>query len=123
MDAARRAGAGRITAVVPLYGYARQDKKDKSRAPITGKLVADMLRLAGADRVICIDLHASQIQGQNNRMTRTITGTVSEPHPELNLHSKCRLRELSHGQSLREPTAPRGIWCYHFMTLFCHSTT
>ena len=69
MDAARRAGAGRITAVVPLYGYARQDKKDKSRAPITGKLVADMLRLAGADRVICIDLHASQIQGQNNRMT------------------------------------------------------
>lgn len=63
MDAIRRGGAARITAVVPLFGYARQDKKDQSRAPITAKLVADMLRLAGADRVITVDLHASQIQG------------------------------------------------------------
>jgi len=63
IDACRRAGANRITAVVPLFGYARQDKKDKSRAPITGKLVADMIQLAGADRVITVDLHASQIQG------------------------------------------------------------
>lgn len=63
MDAIRRGGASRITAIIPLFGYARQDKKDKSRSPITGKLVADMLELAGADRVITIDLHASQLQG------------------------------------------------------------
>ena len=63
MDALKRGGASRITAIIPLFGYARQDKKDKSRSPITGKLVADMLELAGADRVITIDLHASQLQG------------------------------------------------------------
>jgi len=63
IDAARRGGAERITAVLPIYGYARQDKKDRSRAPITGKLVADMIQVAGANRVITIDLHASQIQG------------------------------------------------------------
>lgn len=63
IDAARRGGAERITAVLPIYGYARQDKKDRSRAPITGKLVADMIEVAGGNRVITIDLHASQIQG------------------------------------------------------------
>jgi len=63
LDAARRGGAERVTAVMPVYGYARQDKKDRSRAPITGKLVADMLHVAGADRAITVDLHASQIQG------------------------------------------------------------
>lgn len=63
MDALRRGGASRITAIIPLFGYARQDKKDKSRSPITAKLVADMIELAGADRVITVDLHASQIQG------------------------------------------------------------
>jgi len=63
IDAAKRASARRITAVIPCFGYARQDKKDKSRAPITGKLVANLIETAGADRVITIDLHASQIQG------------------------------------------------------------
>lgn len=63
VDAARRGGAERITAVMPIYAYARQDKKDRSRAPITGKLVADMIEVAGANRVVTIDLHASQIQG------------------------------------------------------------
>jgi len=63
MDAARRGGAERVTAVVPVYGYARQDKKDRSRAPITAKLVADVMEVAGANRVVTIDLHASQIQG------------------------------------------------------------
>eukprot|EP01051_Picozoa_sp_SAG22_P002888 SAG22_NODE_134_length_18372_cov_33.054944_8_plen_443_part_00 len=66
MDGMRRGGASRITAVIPLFGYARQDKKDRSRAPITAKLVTDMLQLAGADRVITVDLHASQIQGFAN---------------------------------------------------------
>lgn len=66
IDGMRRGGAARITAVLPIYGYARQDKKDRSRAPITAKLVADMIGLAGADRVITVDLHASQIQGMAN---------------------------------------------------------
>jgi ribose-phosphate pyrophosphokinase len=63
IDAVKRASARRITAVIPCFGYARQDKKDKSRAPITGKLVANLIETAGADRVITLDLHASQIQG------------------------------------------------------------
>ena len=63
IDAARRASAGRITAVVPYFGYARQDRKARSRDPITAKLVADILTSAGADRVLTMDLHAAQIQG------------------------------------------------------------
>ena len=63
MDAFRRASAGRITAVMPYFGYARQDRKAKGRDPISAKLVANMLTAAGADRVLTMDLHASQIQG------------------------------------------------------------
>ena len=63
IDAARRASAGRITAVIPYFGYARQDRKARSRDPITAKLVADILTSAGADRVLTMDLHAAQIQG------------------------------------------------------------
>ncbi|KAJ1564403.1 hypothetical protein HK096_008147, partial [Nowakowskiella sp. JEL0078] len=63
INACRTASARRITAVMPSFPYARQDKKDKSRAPITAKLVANMLTVAGADHVITMDLHASQIQG------------------------------------------------------------
>ena len=63
IDAARRASAERITAVLPYFGYARQDKKDAPRVPITAKLVADMLVAAGADRVLSMDMHAGQIQG------------------------------------------------------------
>ncbi len=66
IDAFKRASAGRITAVVPYYGYARQDRKAKARDPITAKLVADILTAAGADRVLTMDLHASQIQGYFN---------------------------------------------------------
>lgn len=66
IDAFKRASAGRITAVVPYYGYARQDRKAKARDPITAKLVADLLTAAGADRVLTMDLHASQIQGYFN---------------------------------------------------------
>lgn len=66
IDAFKRASAGRITAVMPYYGYARQDRKAKSRDPITAKLVADLLQAAGADRVLTMDLHASQIQGYFN---------------------------------------------------------
>ncbi|WFD04975.1 ribose-phosphate diphosphokinase [Malassezia vespertilionis] len=63
MDACKTASARRITAVIPCFPYARQNKKDKSRAPITAKLVANMIMTAGADHVITVDLHASQIQG------------------------------------------------------------
>ena len=66
IDAMKRASAGRINAVIPYYGYARQDRKAKARDPITAKLVADMLVAAGADRVVTMDLHASQIQGYFN---------------------------------------------------------
>ena len=66
MDAFRRASAGRITAVIPYYGYARQDRKAKARDPITAKLVADLIYAAGADRVLTMDLHAAQIQGYFN---------------------------------------------------------
>jgi ribose-phosphate pyrophosphokinase len=63
LDAFKRSSASRITAVMPYYGYARQDRKDKPRVPITAKLVADLLSAAGTDRILTMDLHASQIQG------------------------------------------------------------
>jgi ribose-phosphate pyrophosphokinase len=63
IDAAKRASAKRITAVCPYYGYSRQDRKSTGREPITSKLVADMLTVAGADRVVSVDLHSGQIQG------------------------------------------------------------
>lgn len=63
IDAMRRASAGRITAVMPYFGYARQDRKARSRDPITAKLVANLITAAGADRVLTMDLHAEQIQG------------------------------------------------------------
>ena len=63
IDALKRASAGRINAVIPYYGYARQDRKAKARDPITAKLVANLIQAAGADRVISMDLHANQIQG------------------------------------------------------------
>jgi len=63
MDACRRASAARITAVIPYFGYARQDRKDAGRVPITAKLAANLIQAAGADRVLTMDLHAAQIQG------------------------------------------------------------
>ena len=63
IDACKRASAGRVTAVIPYFGYARQDRKAKGRDPISAKLVANMIEAAGADRVLTMDLHASQIQG------------------------------------------------------------
>ncbi len=63
LDALRRASAGRITAVIPYYGYARKEKKSQARDPISAKLMADIITLAGANRVIALDLHADAIQG------------------------------------------------------------
>jgi ribose-phosphate pyrophosphokinase len=73
IDTAKRDSAGRITAVVPYYGYGRTDKKDQPRVPITARLVADMLTTAGADRFLSIDLHAGQIQGFFNIPVDEIT--------------------------------------------------
>ena len=66
IDALKRSSARRITAVIPYYGYSRQDKKVAPRVPISAKLVADLITTAGADRVISVDLHAGQIQGYFN---------------------------------------------------------
>ena len=63
IDAAKRASAEKIVAVIPYYGFARQDRKDKPHVPIASKLIADMIQASGVDRVICMDLHADQIQG------------------------------------------------------------
>jgi ribose-phosphate pyrophosphokinase len=63
LDTFKRSSAQRVTAVLPYYGYARQDKKDKPRVPITSKLLADLIQTSGADRILTMDLHASQIQG------------------------------------------------------------
>jgi ribose-phosphate pyrophosphokinase len=63
LDAAKRASARRVTAVLPYFGYARQDRKDQPRAPITAKLVANLITIAGADRALTMDLHSAQIQG------------------------------------------------------------
>jgi ribose-phosphate pyrophosphokinase len=73
IDTAKRDSAGRITAVVPYYGYGRTDKKDQPRVPITARLVADMITVAGADRFLTIDLHAGQIQGFFNIPVDEIT--------------------------------------------------
>lgn len=74
IDAAKRASAGRITAVIPYFGYARQDRKAKPRDPISAKLVADLLVTAGADRVLTMDLHAAQIQGFFNIPVDNLVG-------------------------------------------------
>lgn len=76
IDAAKRSSAKRITAVIPYFGYARQDRKSASRTPITAKLVADLLTTAGADRVLTMDLHAGQIQGFFNIPVDDLTSRV-----------------------------------------------
>lgn len=77
LDAFKRASAGRITAVIPYFGYARQDRKAKSRDPISAKLVADLITTAGADRVLTMDLHSPQIQGFFNIPLDNLLGTPS----------------------------------------------
>ena len=89
-DACKRASAGRITAVIPYYGYSRQDRKVAPRAPITAKLVADLLTTAGVERVLTIDLHAGQIQGffdipvDNLYAGPTLSSTVASLFPVQN---------------------------------------
>jgi ribose-phosphate pyrophosphokinase len=88
VDAARRASAGRITAVMPFFGYARQDRKDQPRVPITAKLVANLLTSAGVARVLTMDLHAPQIQGffdipvDHLYAKPALLGYLRERHPD-----------------------------------------
>jgi len=93
IDCARRASAGRINAVIPYFGYARQDRKDEGRVPITAKLVANLIVQAGADRVLTIDLHAQQIQGFFDiPVDHLYSGPVLSAHySELKLENACVL--------------------------------
>ena len=77
IDALKRSSARRITAVIPYFGYARQDKKDAPRVPITAKLVADLIDAAGADRVLAMDLHTAQLQGFLTFLTITSSRALS----------------------------------------------
>lgn len=89
VSALRGSSAERITAVVPIYGYARQDKKDKSRAAISARLVADLMEAAGVDRVMTVDLHASQIQGFFSKpMDNLYAEDILTSHMKANLPSE-----------------------------------
>ena len=101
MDAAKRASAGRITAIIPYYAYGRTDKKDQPRVPITARLVADLLTTAGADRVLTVDLHAGQIQGFFNIPVPTWAGRLG------------RTNEAG----LKTPTASSSFWIGALATL------
>ena len=85
IDAVRRSSADRITAVIPYYGYGRQDRKVAPRAPITAKLVADLITRAGANRVLAMDLHAGQIQGKGQGLRLVPQDTEGRRHG-LDLH-------------------------------------
>ena len=89
LDALKRASAGRITAVVPYYGYGRTDKKDQPRVPITARLVADLITTAGANRILTVDLHAAQIQGFFNIPVDELTALfiLSQYFKEKNLEN------------------------------------
>ena len=89
IDAFKRASAGRITAVIPYFGYARQDRKSKSREPISAKLVADLITTAGADRVLTMDLHSPQIQGFFNIPLDNLLGVPNVvPYFEKKFHDR-----------------------------------
>lgn len=91
IDAMKRASAGRINAVIPYYGYARQDRKAKARDPITAKLVANLLMAAGADRVLSMDLHANQIQGYFDIPVDHLVGLpiIAKYFKEKNMEDVC----------------------------------
>jgi len=89
IDAMKRASAGRITAVVPYFGYARQDRKTKPRDPISAKLVANLITRAGADRVLTMDLHANQIQGFFDIPVDNLLGSPIFVHHFMEKYKDC----------------------------------
>lgn len=112
LDAAKRASARHITAVLPYYGWARQDRKDKPRVPIAAKLVAKMLETAGATRIITMDLHADQIQGFFEKpVDHLFASTIFLPHlKELNLPNLC-IASPDMGGSKRAYTYSKALEC------------
>ncbi len=110
IDACKRASAKEITAVIPYYGYARQDRKAKPRQPITSKLVADMLTAAGVDRVVTIDLHAAQIQGFFNVPIDDMTALpiLGSYFKSLNLEDVCVVSP-DHGGATRARTLANAL--------------
>lgn len=109
-DALKRASAREITAVIPYYGYARQDRKAKPRQPITSKLVADMLTAAGVDRVVTVDLHAAQIQGYFNVPIDDMTALpiLGAYFKSLNLEDVCVVSP-DHGGAVRARKLANGL--------------
>ncbi len=112
LDAAKRASARHITAVLPYYGWARQDRKDKPRVPIAAKLVAKMLETAGATRIITMDLHADQIQGFFEKpVDHLFASTIFLPHlKKLNLPNLC-IASPDMGGSKRAYTYSKALEC------------
>ena len=112
LDAAKRASARHITAVLPYYGWARQDRKDKPRVPIAAKLVAKMLETAGATRIITMDLHADQIQGFFEKpVDHLFASTIFLPHlKKLNLSNLC-IASPDMGGSKRAYTYSKALEC------------
>ena len=114
IDAFKRASAGRITAVMPFYSYGRSDKKDQPRVPITARLVADMLTVAGADRVLTMDLHQGQIQGFFSIPVDELTAInilsryiQAKELPDIVVVSRARLRQEG-AQLRRDPAGAAG---------------
>src|SRR5215213_2025409 len=104
IDAARRASAGRITAVIPYYAYGRSDKKDQPRVPITARLIADMITVAGADRLLTIDLHAGQIQGFFNIPVDELTAVhmISRYFIDMQLENLVVVTDLGFAKRARQ---------------------
>ena len=102
IDAFKRASAGRITAVIPFYAYGRSDKKDQPRVPITARLIADMITVAGADRVLTMDLHQGQIQGFFNIPVDELTAV----HLLSNYFIHKHLTTSSSSPTSASPSAP-----------------
>src|SRR4029079_1636630 len=103
IDAFKRASAGRITAVIPYYAYGRSDKKDQPRVPITARLVSDMMSVAGADRLLTMDLHQGQIQGFFSIPVDELTAVhmVSNYFKKLDLHDLVVVTDLGFAKSAR----------------------
>ena len=112
IDAVKRASAGRINAVIPYYGYARQDRKAKARDPISAKLVANLIQAAGADRVITMDLHANQIQGYFDIPVDHLVGMplLAEYFKSKNLDNLCVVSP-DHGSVARARSMAERLDC------------
>ena len=112
IDAVKRASAGRINAVIPYYGYARQDRKAKARDPISAKLVANLIQAAGADRVITMDLHANQIQGYFDIPVDHLVGMplLAEYFKKKNLDNLCVVSP-DHGSVTRARSMAQRLDC------------